>query len=483
MSGHTLKAQTLGGVKWTTVSSVIVTLCQLATLVILARFLAPEDFGLMAILMVVVGFCQVFMDAGISFAIIQRKEISHTQLSSLYWLNIVAGIMLCGAVYLLAPFIAAFYERSDMTGMIRLLSLVFIIISIGNQYRILCQKELQFSRMAMAETAAAFGSLIVAVLSAIAGYGVFALIFGMMTQASLSSFIFLFIGLKYHHRPALIYKHSELKGFFSFGLYQMGDRAMNYLNTHADNLLIGKFLGMEALGFYNLAWQLCVFPVLRINPILNKVAFPVFSKLQDDEEKRALYYANFMRVAGLIIIPLMVFLFFFATPIVNIVYGQGWEVTASLAAILAAVGIIKAIGAPGGALFLSLGRADIGFWWNGVWLIGIAGTVLTTLLIAPSIENVAYAVLGITLAFALIWHLMIVRITKTPYRALLKHLLRGFAVSVLIGCAALAITKILGLENEIAILALGGVICAALYLPYLFFFERDLIDSYRKQEV
>lgn len=483
MSGITLKAQTLGGVKWTTASSVIVTLCQLATLVILARFLAPEDFGLMAILMVVLGFCQVFMDAGISFAIIQKIKISHTQLSSLYWLNIAAGIVLCGVVYLLAPFIAGFFERPDMSAMIRLLSLVFIIISIGNQYRILCQKELQFSRLAIAETAAAFGSLIVAVLSAIAGYGVYSLIFGMMTQATLSSLIFLFIGLKHHHCPALIYKHNELKGFFSFGLYQMGDRAMNYLNTHADNLLIGKFLGMEALGFYNLAWQLCIFPVLRINPILNKVAFPVFSKLQDDEELRGLYYANFMRVAGLIMIPLMVFLFFFATPIVGIVYGQGWEVTASLAAILAAVGIIKAIGAPGGALFLSLGRADIGFWWNGVWLIGIAGTVLLTLLIVPSIENVAYAVLGITIIFALIWHILVVRITKTPYSALLKSLLRCFAVSVLIGGGALMLTQFLSLHNHITIVVLAALFCVALYLPYLFFFERDLIDSHRRQEV
>ncbi len=482
VSAKSLKAQTLGGATWTSASSVVVTLCQLATLVILARFLAPEDFGVMAILMVVVGFCQVFMDAGISYAIIQRQDITHIQLSSLYWLNIAAGVILAGAVYLLAPLIGSFYEHAQMAGMIRLLCPVFIVIAAGNQYRILCQKELQFARMALAEGAAALGSLIVAVLSAMAGYGVYALIFGMMTQAALSSFIFLVIGLKYHHRPAVVYRHRELTGFFSFGLYQMGDRAMNYLNTYADTLLIGKFLGMEALGFYNLAWQLCVFPVLRINPILNKVAFPVFSKLQGDEEKRALYYTNFVRVAGLIMIPLMVFVFYFASPIVHIVYGQGWEITATLASILAAVGIIKATSAPGGALFLSLGRADIGFWWNALWLAGIGGAVCITLMIAPSIENVAYAVLGVSLVFAALWHLMVRRIAKVPYGALLKHLLRSLAASIFIGGMASLITQLLSPQNDSAIIALAAAFCAALYLPYLFCCEKDLIESYRKKE-
>ncbi len=455
----------------------------MATLFVLARFLAPADFGLMAILVAVTGFCQVFMDAGISYAIIQRQTISHTQLSSLYWLNIASGIVLCGLVYAAAPLIAAFYERPEMTGMMRLLSTVFVIISVGNQYRILCQKELQFARMAIAESAAAIVSFGSAVAAAITGYGVYALIYGFITQALMSSLIFLFVGLKHHHRPALVYDHKSLKGFFGFGLYQMGDRALNYLNNYIDSLLIGRFLGMTALGHYNLAYQLCILPVLRINPILNKIGFPVFSKLQDDPQQRAIYYTNFLRVACLIITPLMIFLFFFSQPIVNIVFGKGWESTAHLALILAPIGIIKAIAAPGGALLLSTGRADIGFYWNAAWLAGIGGTVLAVLMLAPSIENVAYAVLSITIVFSIFWHGLVMRLTAMPYRPVILHLSRSISASVAIGGLAYIISHFAALNSDLLSLLLAGTICAPIYIGYLFFYEKDLIHSYLKKEI
>src|SRR5690554_638922 len=113
----------------------VVTILQFAQLSILARHLEPADFGLMAIMMVVIGFSQAFQDMGISNAIIQRQDISHSQLSSLYWLNIVAGVLLFLIVLAISPLVAGFYEEPRITNLMAQLSIVFILVAVGNQYR------------------------------------------------------------------------------------------------------------------------------------------------------------------------------------------------------------------------------------------------------------------------------------------------------------------------------------------------------------
>lgn len=476
----TLGKSFIGGVKWTSLSMISVTVFHLLTLIILARLLSPEDFGLMAILMVVVGFAQAFMDMGISNAIIQRQDVSHSQLSSLYWLNVFAGMVLSVIIFLLAPVIAGFYERPEMSDMVRLLSCVFLIISLGHQYRILCQKELQFRRLALIEIIAAFCAFSVAVVSALQGFGVYAFIYGMMTQAGINSVLFLITGLRHHHRPVLRYKHSELKGYFSFGLYQMGEKSINYLSANADNILIGKFLGMEALGFYNLAWQLCIFPVLKINPVVNKVAFPVYARLQDNRAALSEYYARSIHAIHLVCIPLLAFLFYFAYDIVEIMYGAGWEQTAHLVGILVFAGLIKVSVNPGASLFLALGRADIGFWWNLIWLCAFSTAIVVTLSLWPSLEAVAWLLVGLAGAFAIYWHHMVWRITKVNYRPVLHSTIKIGALVFALGAVAHFLTNLAGLEIPLMHVALGGTLCLILYAPYLFFFERNLVKFFQE---
>ena len=474
-----LHKSALKGFQWTTISTISVTILQFTTIAILARLLLPEAFGLMTILSVIVGFSQVFMDMGMSQAIIHRQNVTHSQLSSLYWLNVAAGGAVTVIVYFAAPLIAAFYDHPEIAGMIQTLSIVFIVISLGNQYRVLCQKELQFGRMAAAEIGAAICFFSIAVISALSGLGVYSLIYGLMAQVCVSSLIFLVIGLRHHHRPSLQYKHFELKGFFSFGFYQMGERSMNYLNANADNLLIGKFLTMDMLGYYSLAWQLCIFPVTKINPILSKVAFPVFSKLQEDKVQMDAFYTVFVRGVSLIIIPAMVFMFFFAFPITDLVYGNGWEMTAMLIPILAWVGIVKAIGSPGGALFLALGRADIGFWWNVLWLFALTGALTAILVYAPDIRNVAYGVLGLSLLFTCAWHLLIHKMTSMTYRPIIKSSIRISLMSMIAGAFAYFVCQNAGLDLSLTQLLLAGIICLSVYIPYLFLFERDLVKFWQ----
>ncbi|MEX1033249.1 MAG: MOP flippase family protein [Cellvibrionaceae bacterium] len=476
----TLKNQALGGVKWTTASTLIVTGLQFAQLSILARFLEPDDFGLMAIMMVVIGFSQAFQDMGISQAIIQRQNITHTQLSSLYWLNIAAGLIMCLFVIAIAPLVAEVYDDSRITELMTILSSVFVLVAIGNQYRVLCQKELDFRTMEIINVIAAIAALTVAITLAVQDFGVLTLVVAMLTQAGFASALFLWVGLRHYHKPSLVYRHSELQGFFGFGLYQMGERSINYISANADKLLIGKLVGMSATGFYNLAWRLIIFPLSSINPIVNKVAFPVYSKVQNDPAALDRYYSFNVKALSAVTMPLLAFLLFFSQEVVRVILGEGWAATAELLPALALVGIMKALGNPGGALILALGRADVGFWWNVVWAISIVTGLTIGLLISPSAHTAVYILLGLSLPAGLVWHALIARIAKVEYRPIAKHILKLFVVVMGIGWLGSLFTDIIGLSHALVRIVVGGMTCALLYGTYLYLFEKPLFQMLKR---
>lgn len=476
-----LKKQALTGVKWTTASMVIVTTLQFAQLSIMARLLEPADFGLMAIMMVVIGFSQAFQDMGISNAIIQRQNITHNQLSSLYWLNIASGIVLALIVLAISPLVASFYDEPRITGLMAVLSSVFVLVALGNQYRVLCQKELNFRAMEGINVIASAAALATAIFFAVHDYGVLALVYAMLAQAGIASVLFLWVGLRHYHKPSFIYKHSELKGIYGFGLYQMGERSINYISANADKMLIGKLVGVNAVGFYNLAWQLVIFPLAKINPIVNKVAFPVYSKVQNDQSALDKYYSFNVKILALVTMPLLAFLMFFSHEIVYIVFGVGWEHTADLLPALGLIGILKALGNPGGAIILALGRADVGFWWNAVWAGAIVAALTIGLSLSPSTHTAVYILIGMSLTLGMVWHVLIAKIAKVSYLPLVKHFLKTFIVVMLIGWLGSYIPDLANTTNAFARVAIGGVVCAISYAVYIILFEKHLLQLLKRK--
>lgn len=475
-----LKSKAITGAKWSTISMILVTMLQLGQLTVLARFVQPEEFGLMAIIMVVISFSQSFMDMGISNAIIQRQVISHIQLSSLYWLNILSGVILFLILLSITPIIVTFYDEPKIEHPLMLLSTIFIIMSIGSQYKTLCQKELQFDRIAKCELTAAFCAFSVAVTSAIHGMGIYSLIYGSLTQASVMSILFLSIGLRKHHRPALIYKHSELQGFYSFGLYQMGARSINFISANIDKILIGKMLGMQQVGFYNMAWQLIMFPLSKINPVVNNIAFPIYSKVQEDEETLSKYYSITVKTLSIVTIPLLAYLYFYSNEVVLFAFGSGWEVTANLIATLSFVGILKALANPGGAILLAKGYVKVDFWWNIIWSIILALSIYITLLVTPMVESVPMIILGISLSFGVIWHYIICKYGKIKYRTITIHFLKIIIVCFCIAGFSKVFLDLIDINTAFYRLLIAGAICLSLYAGYLVKFESETFKNIRK---
>ena len=358
-----LKQKAISGVKWVTVSTVVNNLLQLTLISILARFLSPTDFGLMALVNVVIEFSSYFIDAGFSNIIIHKQDINRVQLSSIYWLSIATGIAIYIIIFFLSPSLSAFYREDELEPLLKLVAITFLIIPFGQQHKSLLQKELKFDTIALIEIVSRVVSFIVGVSAAIKGLGVYSLALMVLSNSIVATILLLFKGIK-SYKPSLIFSHTEIKKFYSFGFYQLGERTLNYFATQFDTIIIGKILGAGPLGIYTIAKNLIMKPAQIINPIVTKVAFPTMAKLQSDSESLKRIYLNTIRSLNSVNFPIHLGIAILAEPLTIILFGNKWYDAIILVKVLALFGMIRSTYNPIGSLLLARGRADLGFFWN-----------------------------------------------------------------------------------------------------------------------
>ena len=351
------------GASWVSLSSLVSNGLQLLQLALLARLLPPQDFGLMALAAVIVGFAQAYADMGMGNAVIHRQDATHRQLSSLYWLNVLAGIAIFCVVQILAPLLAELWHAPALTGVMRWCAVIFLVEPLGQQFRLQLEKELRFGLLAAIEIAASIVAIAVALYTALHGAGVFALVWGQLAGAACKAGCLVIFGWS-KAPPSLCLEIGELKGFLRFGFYQMGERSINFLGFNLDKLLLGSLLGMQALGYYNVAYQLMSKPYLVFNPILTRVAFPTFARMQDDDARMRRGFLKMIGIVALIMFPVYALLIALAEPLLGIVLGSTWQPAVGIFQILAVLGFFYSLGNPLGSLLLAKGRTDIGFYLN-----------------------------------------------------------------------------------------------------------------------
>ncbi len=432
-----IKKQAISGIKWTSLSSVFNLIIQLTQLAILAHILSPKDFGLMAIVVVVIGLSRIFMDAGISNAIIYKQAITNKQLSTLYWLNILAGILIFLLIVLFSPLIAKFYKEPELVKLLVYTSLSFLIQPFGQQYMIILKKYLKFNIIAKFEIISRFFSFIIAVIFALLNFRVYALVLAHLSYVCLSSLLFFFQGLKYH-KPLFYFNIKEIKDIINFGAFQIGERTINYINSQFDIILIGKLLGPETLGVYTIAKNLIMKPAQFINPVITNVTFPIMAQIQDNILKLKQIYLKTILYLSSVNFPIYIALAILAEPIILIFFGDKWIDAIIVLRILAFYGLIRSFGGPVGSLLLAKGRADLGFYWNLVLLLFIPLFIYSGSFYG--ITGIAFSLL--ILQFILIipnWKFLINKIIKVKLYEYLKYILLPFYISLLSGIVIYAV--------------------------------------------
>ena len=353
----------ISGVKWSSTSKVLITVLQITQLLILTRLLAPEDFGIMAIIMVVIGFCSILSDGGISKVLIIHDDLTKGQLATLYWLNIIIGFLLTLLLYLAAPLVAIFYENQQLNGLLKAVSISFLVIALSNQYKMLMEKEFRFEVLAKIEMLSNILSFVLTLYFAYLGYGVYALVYGYLITITCSSLLILIVNYHQLHF-ALTFDFLSIRKYLSFGLYQVGERTINYFSSQSDIIIVGKLLGVELLGIYSLAKNLVGRPLQILLPMVTRVLFPYFAKL-----KHTPYILEKEFLQAINLISTVTFLFFsylalFSEQIFVLLFIDEWQSAAPIFSILCIHAMFLSHASPVNLLFLTKGRADIGFKWN-----------------------------------------------------------------------------------------------------------------------
>lgn len=394
-----LTRRVASGAVWSGAARVCVQLLYLISMAFLTRKLDPEAYGLMNMTQIVVGFVTLFRDVGIASAVIQRRELNKNLLCSLWWMATGLGVVTTLLCVGLAPLAALFYRQPLVANMLRVLALSFAITSVTIVHWAMLNREMSFRRLAIVEIVAAFISLIVAILFAYSGAGVWSLVAASLAGAIVSSGCLL---LAYPWRPGFYFSWKDVRSVTGFGMNLSGFNVLNYFSRNADNILIGRYIGTAPLGFYQLAYTIMLYPVQNVAQLLGRVLFPAFSEIQNDHSRFRDAYVQSSVIIAMISFPLMAGAAAVAKPFVLVWMGSNWLMVATLIMILAPVGMFQAVGTTVWGIYMAIGRTDLMFRWG---LISSPVIVLSFFIALPwGVKGVAisYAVATGLLAYPLL---------------------------------------------------------------------------------
>ncbi len=469
--GATLSNKIINGVKWTGFTVIFGQIILLIKTPILARLLSPSDFGLMGMLLTVVAFASPITEMGLGSAIIQKNDITKLQLSTLYWLNLLVGVVMFVFVLLISPLIADFFDEQRLVQLLPLLALVFLISPVGSQFEKLMEKELNFGLPAKARTAAVLAGFFISVTLALFGYGVYSLIFGRLGGAVVSSSIFTIHGIKYN-RPSMAFSLGQSKSLLLFGAYQVSERLIKILSTNLDKLFIGRFLGAELLGYYTVAHTLVVIPVMTLNPNITKVTFPVFSIIQKDLGKMNEYFTLAMKALMTTNFPIYIGLIITAPTFFKVFFGAGWEPAVPILQILSFGALMWAISNPVGSILLAKGRADVSLILNLFRALVLLGGMGLAYMIGRNIIWIAFGIVMSRYVTDPFIHLYMNKCFGIDYRKIIKHLIRVVVFSILMSLSVYSL-DLFNLKNVTFELILKVCLGCSVYSALVAVFDKE----------
>lgn len=467
-----LKVQAISGVKWSGISMGVITTLNFVTLAILARLLSPSDFGLMGMVMVVIGFAQAFADMGLSNAIIHRQKVVESHLSSFFWINVLSGIVLFVSILLVRPVVVIYFKQAALSNYLVFAAFIFLITPVGQLFTTLLRKELRFKTLSKIEIASTVVYSVSTISLAIAKFGVLSLIFGQLIRSLFTVGILFFI-FRRTWLPRLHFSIKEIKSYLSFGAFQMGERTVNYLSANIDYIIIGRFLGPAALGFYTLAYRLITFPLNKINPVITRVAFPAFSKIQDDNTRMRRGYCKAINYISVLSFPMLAGMLVVAPEFIRLVYGAKWAPSIIVVQIFCLVGVFKSLGNPIGSVLLAKGRADIGFYWTVFALIMVSLAVVVG--VNWGIVGVAVAILILQVPFFFIIQPIVNRLIDLKFRQYFKAIQSPFICSVIMAAGVISLKIILVNVNMPSLLITTILAGAIIYAVSYYIKDRSLL--------
>lgn len=391
---HQLRGKAVRGGLAKLLTQVATTGIRLVYLAVLARLLTTNDFGLVAMVTVITGFLDRFTHAGLSSATIQKADISDQQVSQLFWVNVLVGMLLAALCVGLAPLVARFYHDPRLTGIMIVMASGFVFAAFGVQHCALLERELRYSALGKIDAISQLGSAVLGIVLAFAGWSYWALVVASVAAPGLYT-----VGcwLASGWMPKRPRSDVEIRPMLSFGGTLMLNSVVVYAGYNMEKMILGRFWGADALGIYTRASQLVSIPVNSINAMIGGVFFSVLSRLQDDPaEFRSCFLKGYSLIVALSI-PSTLFCAFFADDIILLVLGPNWSSAIPIFRLMTPTILVLAVFNPTYWLLVSTGLQK-----RSLYL----GLVLAPWVIAATTLGIPYGPNGVAFSYSaamLLW--------------------------------------------------------------------------------
>ena len=394
-AGHDLARRSVRGGIATLTSQGVQLVLRLAGTAVLARLLTPADYGLIGMVTAVVNIAEVFKDAGLSMATVQRDRISHEQTSTLFWLNVLISAFLGLCVLAGSPLVASLYGRPELAAVTAALAASFVISGLATQHQALLRRHMRFGDLAGIQIVSYGVSLVVTIVLACLGWRYWALVGGTVAQALAVTLLTFYACPWVPGRPR---RGAGVRDMLGFGGYLTGFNVVNHFSRNADNILIGRFLGVGPLGLYAKAYDLFMMPVTQIRTPMMNVAMPALSAIKDQPERYCKYYQRAIHIMASLTMPVAMYCAVEADVLVEAILGPQWLGAAPILRIMAVAGVIQPTAGTVGLVLCSLGRAKRHF---------TMGAMNSLFIVGSFILGLPWGALGVALSYTIVTYLLL----------------------------------------------------------------------------
>lgn len=428
---------------------------QFVVSVVLARLLAPEVYGTIALVTVITTILNVFVDSGMGNALIQKKNADTLDFSTVFYFNIAICVLLYSGLFICAPWIAGFYKNLSLVPVIRVLGLTIVISGVKNIQQAYVSKTMQFKRFFFSTLGGTIGAAVIGVWMAYRGYGVWALVAQQIFNTTMDTLI-LWITVKW--RPTREFSFKRLKGLFSYGWKLLASTLLDTVYNNIRQLIIGKMYSSSDLAFYNRGKQFPDLIINNINTSIDSVLLPTMSQEQDDKVRVKAMTRRAIKTSTYIMAPLMMGLAFCGTPIVRLVLTEKWLACVPFMQIFCITSMFYPIHTANLNAIKALGRSDL--FLKLEILKKIVGIILLLSTMWFGVMAMAYSLLVSSVLSQIINSWPNRKLLDYGYLEQLKDILPGIVLAVVMGVCVYPVQWI-GLSDSITLciqVVLGAIV-------------------------
>lgn len=317
-----LKSKAINGSLWGILERFSIQIIQFIVGIILARILGPKEFGLNAITVVFAGVIQAIIDAGFEKSIIYQKEIRSIQISTIFYVNLLLGLLMTSILFIAAPFIAIFFKEEMLTPILRVVSAGIVISALGQTQRTLLLRDLKFKKLSYTQILSTLTGGTAGVILACNGFGVWSLVYSILISQTISLIIY---WIKAGWYPQWQFSFKSIKVMMPYGSKILMTSILYYFNLQFINVIVGRNYNTVQFGLFNRGAKLPELITATIQGIIVKMAFPVFSKLQDDNIKLTYVFKKALTVTAFFLFPLIIIVFTCSKNLTILLFTEKWS--------------------------------------------------------------------------------------------------------------------------------------------------------------